>query len=237
MNLLGIGVLMSVGYFWWQDISLLTAIFVVIATFVCCQQLALIAGRMGIAPLGRYATFVMVPALLIFRVSPLHATLIATYVEIAGGVSADALFGLKLARLADETNARVRRYQIIGLVIAALLCGILMIALINAFGLGSPELFALKARNRAWLITAYSFDWRLIAMGSLFAALLSVVSINPVLVLGGLAMPADASLMLAAGGALSYAASRPSQWYPLWSGIFAASSLWMIGKALLVLIA
>ena len=227
--------ILSIFFFVWQGLSILAALLVVSAAILSAQQLALIAGRIGIAPLGRYATFVMVPALLIFQVTPLQATLIATYIEIAGGVTADALFGYKLGMNAQQSNRKILLFQIVGLLSAALICGWILLLLIKAFGLGSPELFALKARNRAWLITAYSFDWRLIIVGALFAVALSILSINPVLVLGGLAMPIDASLMLAAGGAATYLFEKPGYWYPLWSGIFALSSIGMILKALLII--
>lgn len=223
-------------YFVWLGLPIIPTVLVIAGTIIACQQLAVIAGRMGIAPLGRYATFIMVPALVGFKVSPLLATLISAYVEIAGGVAADVLFGLTLSDKAQVSRRRTLIYQIIGIIGAALFCSVLLLLLVRAFGLGSPELFALKAKNRAWLIMAYAFDVRLVAAGSLFAALLSYFSINPVLVLGGLAMPADASLLLALGGGATYLTHDPRDWYPFLSGVFAASSLWMVVRALISLI-
>lgn len=223
-------------YFIWLGLPIIPTLLVILGTIVACQQLAVIAGKMGIAPLGRYATFIMVPALVGFNVSPLLATLISAYVEIAGGVAADVLFGITLSDKAQVSRRRTFFYQIVGIIAAAVFCSALLLLLIHAFGLGSPELFALKAKNRAWLITAHAFDLRLIGVGSLFAALLSYFSVNPVLVLGGLAMPVDASLLLAAGGGATYLAHDPRDWYPFLSGVFAVSSLWMVIKALITLV-
>lgn len=225
----------SLTYFLLVGLPIIPASLVIGGTIIACQQLAVIAGKMGIAPLGRYATFIMVPALVGFSVSPLLATLISAYVEIAGGVAADVLFGITLSDKARASRRRTVIYQILGIIGSAIFCSVLLLLLVHAFGLGSPELFALKAKNRAWLIMAYSFDFRIVAAGSLFAAILSYLSINPVLVLGGLAMPADASLLLALGGAATYSVRDPRDWYPFFSGVFAASSLWMVIRALITL--
>jgi hypothetical protein len=223
-------------YFTALGLSIPATILVIGGAVIACQQLALIAGKMGIAPLGRYATFVMVPALAAFTVSPLLATLISAYVEIAGGVAADVLFGIALSDRAQAPRKKTIFYQMMAVVLSAFFCVGILLMLIKAFGLGSSELFALKAKNRAWLIMAHSFDFGLIFAGAVFAAALSYCSVNPVLVLGGLAMPADASLLLVLGAAAAHCFSDPREWYPAASGIFAATSFGMVVKALIMLI-
>ena len=52
------------------------------------------------------------------------------------------------------------------------------------------------------------------------------------LVLGGLLMRPDYSLLLIIGGFASYIVRNKESYYPFWSGVFAASSITVIVKAL-----
>ena len=76
-----------VAYSYWYGFSILGAVYIFIATIVCAYQLSFIAGKIGLALLGRFATFVMVPGMLVFGWNPLQVTLVATFVELVGGSS------------------------------------------------------------------------------------------------------------------------------------------------------
>ncbi len=71
-------------------------LYLIVCSTITTYQIAAIAGRIGLALLGRFATFVMVPAMLMFNINYVHMVLIATFVEMSGGVAADVLFGRKL---------------------------------------------------------------------------------------------------------------------------------------------
>lgn len=206
-------------------------LYLVVCAGITTYQIASIAGRIGLALLGRFATFVMVPAMLIFNLSYVQLVFIATFVEISGGVAADILFGRKLARLADISREKMRYFQLIGLFISSAIIGIVFWLLINHFGLGSPELFAYRAQSRQLLIQAQQFDYLVLIVGALFGMLLQFLSLNPMLVLGGLLMPLDMTLGLVAGGLCAYCSSDKEEWYPLWSGIFAGTSICMLLRA------
>lgn len=208
--------------------------YLIICTAITTYQIAAIAGRIGLALLGRFATFVMVPAMLIFNINYVHMVLIATFVEIAGGVAADVLFGRKLAQLADVSRVTMRKYQLLGLVIASMSIGAIFWLLINHFGLGSPELFAYRAQSRQLLIQAKHFDYVVVAVGALFGLCLQQIRLNPMLVLGGLLMPLDITFGLVAGGLLAVMSSQKEEWYPFWSGIFASNSLCMLLRAICI---
>jgi hypothetical protein len=207
--------------------------YLILFTFVCAYQIAVIAGKVGLAQLGRFATFVMVPAMFIFNLDFVQIVLIATFVEVCGGVTADVLFGRKMALLAGIERHKVKMHQYLGLLISALCIGVVFWLLISHFGLGSAELFASRAQGRQLLINAQSFDVYVMGIGFIFGFILKYMHMNPMLVLTGLLMPINYSLGLILGGLLTFLTKQKEEWYPLWSGIFAANSVWILVKTLL----
>ncbi len=219
-------------FFSWFAFSYAAQLFVVIGAVLCAYQLMIFMGKVGLAPLGRFATFVMLPGLVFFGFTALQATLVSAFVEISGGVAADALSGCKLGQLSHINSKLVRTFQWCALVLTALTIGIVFWLLINQFGLGSVDLIAQKAQSRALLVKAYDFDIMAIIVGILFGFVLKKIRVNSSLVLGGLLMPIDWSLILVISGLTTYIVRDKESYYPFWSGVFAASSIWMLMKAL-----
>ncbi len=217
----------------YHSFSWIVQIYLLLFTFVCTYQIAVIAGKIGLAPLGRFATFVMVPAMLLFPLNVVHIVLIATFVEVCGGVAADILFGRKLARRAGINLRMVKAYQYLGLVISSLAVGVVFWMLINHFGLGSEQLFAYKAQSRSLLIDAKRFDFYALIIGAVFSFMLKYIKVNPMLVLGGLLMPIHISLGLIFGGMLTLFVKDREEWDPFWSGVFASNSVWMLFKSIM----
>jgi hypothetical protein len=223
--------LLVLGFSWFQVFYLLAL------TAIFTYQMVVIAGKWGIAPLGRFATFVMLPAMLFFSLDITRIVYIATFVEVCGGVAVDILFGRGVARKSGVDKALVKRYQYLGLAVSALTVGVACWMLIKACGLGSAQLFAYKAQSRHLLINALlngkSFSWIILVIGALFSFLLARCGLNAMLVMGGLLMPLNLSLGLIFGGILTYLVRDRQEWEPLWSGVFAANSIWMLLKAIL----
>lgn len=228
----GILLLTTILFLSLASFSLLSQCYLLIFTIVCTYQLLVIAGKLGIAPLGRFATFVMIPGLLLFRFGAFQITLLATFVELVGVVAVDALFGQKVAQLAGMDEKKMQRYQLLGLIASALSIGIIFLLLINHFGLGSAELIASRAQSRALLVQAFNFNYLVLLLGFAFSYSLKFIKVNPTLVFGGLLMGFDTSLMLVAGGLSTYLVKNKEEHYPFWSGIYAASSLWIFIKML-----
>ena len=127
--------------------SLLSQIYLIIGTAICTYQIIVIAGKMGLAPLGRLATFIMVPGMLIFPLSMTQIVIIATFVEISGGVAADILFGRKMAHLGACSLRQLRAYQYLGLLVSSACIGIIFWLLINHFHLGSEQFCPARPRK------------------------------------------------------------------------------------------
>ena len=212
--------------------SLPAQIYLLSFTVICTYQLLIIAGKLGIAPLGRFATFVMIPGLLLFGFNALQITFLATFVEIAGVVAVDMMFGQKVAQLGSIEHPKMLLYQWLGLLISAISIGAIFWLLISHFGLGSPELIASRAQSRAVLVHAFNFDYVVMLLGFVFSYCLKFIGVNPTLVFGGLLMGLDTSLMLIAGGLSTYLVKEKEEHYPFWSGVYATNSIWIFIKML-----
>ena len=212
--------------------SIPAQLYLIAFTIICTYQLLIIAGKLGIAPLGRFATFVMIPGLLLFGFNATQITLLAAFVEISCIVAVDSMFGQKVAQLSSIERNRMMHYQWIGLVVSALSIGVIFWLLISHFDLGSPELIASRAQSRAVLIQAFNFDYTVMLLGFLFSYSLKFLGINATLVFGGLLMGLDTSLMLIAGGLSTYLVTHKEDHYPFWSGVYAANSLWVFLRML-----
>ncbi len=220
-------------FFSYFQFSLLALLFIFVATAVCAYQMAAIAGKIGMALLGRFATFVMIPGILLFGFTVVQAVLVATFVEVCGGVMTDVLFGRVVGRDAAIPAAKSRAYQYLGLVIAAVVVGAVFWILIHQFQLGSQQLFAQKAQARQLLLQARQFDPYVVLIGALFGLLLSQLKINAALVFGGLLMPINLVLGLAAGGLCASFFRHKEDYFPFWSGVFASQSIWMLFRGLM----
>lgn len=222
-----IGVIIFFTYF---NFSLWAQAFILISTIIWAYQTIVVAGKIGLATLGRYATFVMIPAMIIFKLNAVQVVIVATFVELVGGISVDLLFGRKLAQMSDINKNKVAFFQIVGVVITALSIGAIFWLLISRFGLGSEQLIAYRAQSRQLLITAQHFDYWVLAIGALFGVFLKYIHVNPALALGGLLMPFNLSLGLIAGGLCTYLVKKADRWEPFLSGVFASNALWMLIK-------
>lgn len=220
------------GMFCWFKFSFLSQIYITVFSIICAYQIAVFAGKVGLAPLGRFATFVMVPGMIIFGLNPLQITILATFVEACGGVTTDALFGKKAGMLAGLDQAKVTKYQILGILVCSVTVSVVVWVLVTHFQLGSETLFAERAQGRALLVNAASFNYYVLACGAVYGFFLKKLGFNPMLVLGGLLMPLSLTLGLVLGGLSSTLVGKEIDYEPLCSGMFAANSLCMIFQAI-----
>lgn len=212
--------------------SIPAQLYLIAFTAICAYQLLIIAGKLGIAPIGRFATFVMIPGLLLFGFNATQITLLAAFVEISCIVAVDIMFGQKVAQLSSIQRSHMMHYQWIGLLVSAFSVGAIFWLLISHFNLGSPELIVSRAQSRAVLIQAFNFDYIVMLLGFLFSYSLKFIGINATLVFGGLLMGLDTSLMLIAGGLSTYLVKNKEDHYPFWSGVYATNSLWVFLRML-----
>jgi hypothetical protein len=220
-------------FFSYFGFTFATQWYLILCTFICAYQIIMIAGKIGLAQLGRFATFVLVPLLFLTNLDVVQITIISMFVEISTGVAVDVLFGRKVVALSGVDRRTARRYQRMGLIMSCAVIGLIFWLLTSHFQLGSPELFAQRGQARALLVYAKEFDYWVLLIGMLYGLVLKVVKLNPMLVLGGILMPLNISIGLVIGGLLTLLIKDTQEWFPFWSGVFAANSIWMLIQTLL----
>jgi len=230
---LAIILMLSMAFFYYFEFGFFVQVYTLIFSSICAYQIALIAGKIGLAQLGRFATFVMVPALIFFKVNYVQAIIIATFVELTGGVMTDVLFGRKLAALANISSTKVRQYQYFGLVVSSIFVGIVFWFLVSHFELGGVELFVQRAQARALLVQVQTFNIYALGVGFIFGLLLKLSPLSPMLVFGGILMPIELILSFIVGALITLITKNTQRWIPMWSGVFAANSIWIIFYAVL----
>jgi uncharacterized oligopeptide transporter (OPT) family protein len=214
------------------NFSLLAQIYLVAFAGVCTYQIVVIAGKIGMALLGRFATFVMLPGLFLFGFNAVQVTIVATFVELCGGIATEILFGLKTAQLANINKRDTFYFQVFGLILSSFVVSVVFWLLVTHFQLGSGQLFAQRSQARALLVQAGNFDYTVVAIGVAFGFVLKQFKMNPMLVLGGLLMSLSLTLGLVTGGLSTFLYKDKQKLEPLCSGMYAANSLWMIIHAL-----
>lgn len=218
-------------FFSYINCSLLLQIYLLLGTFVCTYQVITLTGKIGLAQLGRFATFVLMPALFLFDLDAVQIVVISTFVEASAGVGADLLSGRKFVQLINGSQSTARRYQYLGIIVSCIVIGVVFWLLTTGFKLGSPELFAQRSQARYLLVSVKQLDFFISAIGLLVGLVLKLVRLNLMMVLGGLLMPVNVALGIIIGG-VGAAISKGQDRYPFWSGVFTAQSIWMVLKAL-----
>lgn len=86
-------------------------------------------------------------------------------------------------------------------------------------------------RPKVLLFSLQSFDFVALGAGALFSILMSRLGVNTIMVLGGILMPTELAVSLLLGGITSYFSTQKEAYYPFFSGVFTANSLWIIIQA------
>jgi len=210
-----------VGYPWYLQCYLIGSI--VVATY----SVVAIAGKVGMALLGRFATFVMAPALFFFKRDPFLIMLIALSVEIVSGVAVDALFSYKVGQLSGIKRNKIFYYQLLGLCVAAVAITGAVWFLIQRAELGSELLFAQRAQARALLIKAVAFDVQAVLCGVVVGYCLKRFKMHSLFVLSGVLMPLSLSIPLVMGSIIAFNEHQKKKYEMFACGIYAMSTVYI----------
>ncbi|MGB8468454.1 MAG: hypothetical protein WCE21_05645 [Candidatus Babeliales bacterium] len=186
--------------------TLMQAAYVVGATGIAAYCLVTIAGAAGVAPLGRFATFAMVPAVLLFSFTQVQGLLVAVWIEIVGGVCADLMISRKMGQLLTLDATRVKQYQVWGLCLSVLCMATLCVLLPASLGIDTIAAYASRARARALLVQAPAYALQPVHAvgGFLWGIVLHMMRVNVLLAFSGLLMPVASSVGLLLGSCGAY---------------------------------
>ncbi len=204
------------------------SMYLIAGSIFASYQIVVIAGKIGLALLGRFATYVLVPGVIFFGYSFFQVTFVALFVELCGGIATDFMFSYKTAQLARINRRSVIMFQIVGLVAGGIATACAFYFLVTHFQLGSEQLCALRGLNRALLMQAVSFNYSVLAIGCALGFVLKKCRLNPMFVLSGLLMAPSLSIMLMIGGLLAHLLRNSAQWEPLFSGIYSTNALFVL---------
>ncbi len=215
--------------------SLPAQILLLVLVSIATYQIAHLSARVGLVPFGRFATFVMLPMMLMFGLNSLQLTMVCVFANVCFGVATDLLFDYKVGNLCAVSERRIHRAQWLGLIITSLTIGFFLWLLFTNFDLGSAELCAQRGRSRALLIQSTGFNYWVMLCGAMFGMLIKKLKVSPALTLGGILMPNSISIGLVLGGITSRLTKQNEGLGTFWSGVFASESLWILVRMLLKL--
>lgn len=208
-------------------------IFLIAALCVAVYQMTLVSGQIGLVQFGRYATFLMLPALFFFYVSPFQAIVISSIVCIVGAAAANLLFQYRLADDLNISRSTMYNIQLASNVLGAASIGVVFVLLCSHLSLGSPEFLGFRCYARALLIQSFSFDVLSVGIGVAWGIVLKLFGASPAMVLGGILMPRELVAAFALGAGLSVLTSNPRDHMATASGVFAAEAIWIFIQILL----
>jgi hypothetical protein len=204
--------------------QILLLIFIVLATY----QISFLAAKLGLVTFGRFATFIMIPMMMLFKLNALQITMICVFFNVCAAAASDLLFDYKVGQLCSVNFKKIHRYQWLGLIVTSFTIGIFLWLLFTHFQVGSPDLFAQRGKSRALLIQSLSFDWKVVLLGFFYGVILKKLKVSPTMVFGGILMPNNLTIGLAIGAVTSYFTKKTQEKFPFWSGVFAGESIWIL---------
>ncbi|MBD3231593.1 hypothetical protein GF322_02930 [Candidatus Dependentiae bacterium] len=236
-NLIGIQVIIAILFcsifLYYLKFNFLAIAFLLITTMIFTYQLSYLSGKIGLVTFGRFATFIMIPMMLLFKLDFIQITFLCVFFNICAGAASDLLFDYKVGELCNIDFKKILQYQWLGLVITSLSIGFFLWLLFTTFQVGSPDLFAQRGKSRALLIMSLNFDWVIVLFGFFYGVILKRLKISPTMVFGGLLMPNNLTIGLIIGAVISKFTKNKENASPFWSGIFAGESMWIMFSILL----
>ncbi len=204
--------------------QVLLLVFIVLATY----QISYLAAKLGLVSFGRFATFIMLPMMMIFKLDAIQITMICVFFNVCAATASDLLFDYKVGELCSLDFEKIHKYQWLGLIVTSLTIGFILWILFTHFQLGSSDLFAQRGKSRALLIQSLSFDWKIVLMGFFYGVILKKLKVSPTMVFGGILMPNNLTIGLVVGAIVSYFTKNADERMPFWSGVFAGESIWIL---------
>jgi hypothetical protein len=195
---------------------------------IAAYQISYLAGKIGLAQIGRFVTFVMIPSMLLFKLSYFQISIMCVFVACCMATSSYALFNYKIGNLCDIDIKKIHNFQWLGLLSTAIFIGIIILLLVKNLSLGTNELFAQRALSRSLLVKSFGFDWTVVFIGFLYGLLVKKMRLSPSMVFGGILMPNNLTIGLVIGATGTLLTKDKKYYTPFLSGISAGESMWMI---------
>jgi len=236
ISILNLEIILMLGiaflFFAYFEFPFLAQLFIICLTIIATYQISYMGAKIGLISFGKFATFVMLPTMMLFDLNFMQITIVCMFFNICAAASSDLLFDYKVGNLNNIKFSKIKKYQWSGLIVTALVVGSFFWIIFHNFKIGTPELFTYRAMARSLLVKTASFNFIIISIGFIFGIILKKLKINPTMVLCGILMPNSLSIGLTLGGISAFIMKNIfkknlEDCYSFWSGIFAGESVWI----------
>lgn len=195
------------------EMNIVLAVIAILGAFVMAYIGGRVTGEMNVDPMELFALIVLIAAKIFFGFNAVFLVIIAAVVCIAAGIAGDTLQDLKTGFLLGTKPKNQFVAQLIGVVVGALVIGIVLLALQQTYGFGTVELPAPQAVALSEIIKTDALSGNLltgILIGGILALLVSFFeSAIIVVALGiGVYVPIELSVPLFAGGIIRFFADK-----------------------------
>ncbi len=195
------------------EMNLVLSIIAIAGAFVMAYIGGRVTGEMNVDPMELFAMIVLIGAKIFFGFNAILLVIIAAVVCISAGVAGDTLQDLKTGFLLGTKPKNQFVAQLIGVLVGALVIGVILVALQQAYGFGNTELPAPQAVALSEIIKADSLSGNLllgIVIGAVLALVLSFFASAIIIVALGIGMyvPIELSFPLFVGGLIRFYADR-----------------------------
>lgn len=210
--------------------------FSLITSLFTTYEIMKFSATIGLAPFGRFTTFVMVPAIILFSPNNTNLVNLCLFIAISGACAVNILFNVKLGQLQSIPVSKIYKHHIFSILMVSTLSVFAFWILLNNFELGSAQLFAQRGQSRAILVQAQNLDTMYVLFGAAILLFIKVFKLSEMMVVGALMMPLQLSSSMLLGAVLSIIVGKTSHTEFFFSGVFSGETIFMLSDLLLRLL-
>lgn len=207
--------------------SPIQAIFISVGSIISSIEISRFVLGYGLAPFGRFATFIMFPAIALFTMGGLQTTLLCVFVGIACAAAANLTIQNGISKLKNIDAVELKIHHWLGILISSLSVGIIFWLLCTNLKIGTSELFAQRGRIRAIMIATPEFNRWFMLLGGFFGFLMKKLNFPITMVFGGLMMPKDLTIGLILGAFFRKILAKTQKIENFWTGVFIGESIFI----------
>lgn len=201
--------------------------------FISLLEIAKFSAKAGLAPLGRFTSFVMIPLWILFQPGPKTLIWICLFTATACATVVQLLFQTKIAELSAEQEQQIIRRHFWSIPFVFICVAVAFYFFLSFLTLGSSRLFSMRGQMKAALLNIDSINPVFVGIGAVIAMICKFFKISEMFLLTGIVMPMPMSLSMLAGACMNYFKSKNNQTEAASSGILVGESLAVIAYLLM----
>ncbi len=184
------------------DLGVGASVLAILGIWVMTALAGRMTGEVSIDPMEVFAVLIVLFVKIAVSLGTLESVFIAAIAAVSVGVAGDLLFDLKAGHILGTSPKEQAKAQLLGVVIGSAVVGFSLLAVLNAFELGSQELYALQARSVSYMLGI--IDLKIFLIGVALGTSITLLG-RPGMVFGvGIFIPLYLSIAFFIGGVIHY---------------------------------